>query len=229
MNNYTVYKHIFPNGKIYIGMTRQDPLRRWDNGRGYRTQTLMSRAINKYGWENVQHEIVASGLSKEQAERMEIDLIAAEKANNPKFGYNDENGGNCAGTHSEATKRKISAAQMGEKNHMYGKPSPVRGKKRTPEQNERNRQAHIGQKSYWKGKKLPTETVEKLRRPKSEEHKKHLSEARSVPVMCVETGIVYKSGKAAAEALGIPRGSIAHVVKGERHTAGGFHWIKAEV
>ena len=189
----------------------------------------MSRAINKYGWENVQHEIVASGLSKEQAERMEIDLIAAEKANNPKFGYNDENGGNCAGTHSEATKRKISAAQMGEKNHMYGKPSPVRGKKRTPEQNERNRQAHIGQKGYWKGKKLPPETVEKLRRPKSEEHKKHLSEARSVPVMCVETGIVYKSGKAAAEALGIPRGSIAHVVKGERHTAGGFHWIKAEV
>lgn len=88
MNNYTVYRHIFPNGKIYIGMTRQDPLRRWNNGRGYRTQTLMSRAINKYGWENVQHEIVAFGLSKEQAERMEIDLIASEKANDPKYGYN---------------------------------------------------------------------------------------------------------------------------------------------
>lgn len=48
----------------------------------------MSRAINKYGWENVQHEIVAFGLSKEQAERMEIDLIASEKANDPKYGYN---------------------------------------------------------------------------------------------------------------------------------------------
>lgn len=229
MNEYTVYKHIFPNGKIYIGMTRQNPLRRWDKGRGYKTQTLMKRAIDKYGWDNVDHEIIASGLTKGKAESLEIRLISELKANNPRYGYNDENGGNCPGTHSAETRRKIAAAQMGEKNHMYGKPSPVRGKKRTPEQNQRNREAHLGQTSYWKGKKLPPHMVEALKRPKSEEHKRHLSEARSVPVMCVETGVVYKSGKAAAEALGIPRGSIAHVVKGERHTAGGLHWIKAEV
>lgn len=227
-NNYTVYKHIFPNGKIYIGITSQKPARRWDNGRGYRTQLLMNRAINKYGWDNVEHEILASNLSKHEAEQMEIILIAELKANDPRYGYNDENGGNCAGTHSEATRKKIGDAQRGEKNHMYGKPSPVRGKKRTPEQIENNRRAHLGQSSYWKGKKLPAEMVEKMRKPKSEEHKRKLSEAKSVPVICVETGIIYKSSKAAGEALGISRGSIAHVVKGERNVAGGYHWRKAE-
>lgn len=223
-NNFTVYKHLFPNGKIYIGITSQKPQRRWDNGRGYNTQELMNRAITKYGWDNIEHIILASGLTKSEAEEIEIALISDLKANNPKYGYNIENGGNCAGTHSKETRKKIGDAQRGEKNHMYGKPSPMRGKKRTPEQVENNRKAHLGQKSYWKGKKAHPNLVAAAKRPKTEEHKRHLSESKSVPVVCVETGIVYKSGKAAGEATGISRGSIAHVVKGERNTAGGFHW-----
>lgn len=69
--------------------------------------------------------------------------------------------------------------------------------------------------------------IEKLRKPKSEEHKKKLSIAKSRPVICVETGQHFSSGKEAAEYYGISRGSIAHVVKGERKMAGGFHWVLA--
>lgn len=29
MNNYKVYIHKFPNGKAYIGITRQEPKLRW--------------------------------------------------------------------------------------------------------------------------------------------------------------------------------------------------------
>lgn len=29
---YSVYKHTFPNGKVYIGMTGQEPEKRWANG-----------------------------------------------------------------------------------------------------------------------------------------------------------------------------------------------------
>ena len=90
--SYTVYKHLFPNQKIYIGMTSLKPYRRWDKGRGYSTQELMSRAINKYGWDNIEHIIIASGLSKREAEELEISLIAELKANNPMYGYNIENG-----------------------------------------------------------------------------------------------------------------------------------------
>lgn len=225
MNDYKVYRHICPNGKMYIGISRQEDIqRRWQYGWGYHNNVLFYRAIKKYGWANISHEIIYDGLTKSEAEEKEIELIAKYRSNNPKFGYNIDNGGNCFGSHSAETKRKISEAQLGEKNHMFGKTSPLKGKKHTPEQIEKNRLAHLGQLSYWKGKHLPPEMIEKMKKPKTDEHKKHLSEARSIPVICVETGEHFSSGKAAAEAKGISRGSIAHVVNGRRHTAGGYHW-----
>lgn len=222
---YKVYRHTCPNGKVYIGITSQkDVNRRWQNGAGYRNNILFYRAIKKYGWCNIHHEVLFDGLSKKEAEDKEIDLIRRVKANNPQYGYNIENGGNCTGTHSEETKRKISAAQLGEKNHAYGKPSPMRGKKQPAEFVEKNRISHLGQKSFWKGKKLPPSTVEKMRKPKTEEHKKRLSKIKSMPVVCIETGEWFASGKAAAEAKGFARGSLSHVLRGTRNTAGGYHW-----
>lgn len=222
---YTVYMHTTPNGKVYVGITSQTNInRRWQGGMGYRMQPMFYRAIVKYGWDNIKHEILYSGLSKEEAEKIEIALITMHDSTNPSHGYNVENGGNCAGTHSEETKRKISESQKGSKNHMYGKHSWAYGKKQPDEQREKNRIGHLGQKSYWKGKHLPEEAIAKMRKPKTEEHRKKLSQIKSIPVVCVETGEVFASGKAAGEAKGISRGSIAYAVKGERKTAGGFHW-----
>lgn len=229
MNNYTVYKHTAPNGKVYIGITQQEDLnRRWQNGNGYRSQVKFARAIQKYGWNNFTHEILYAGKTKAEAEALEVQLIAEHRATDPRHGYNVDHGGNASGTHSEETRRKISEAQRGEKNHNFGKPSPMRGVKATPEQIEVNRRVHLGQPSYWKGKHLKPEAIEKLRQPKSEEHKRKLSEAKSRAVVCVETGIVYKSMKSAAEALGINRGSISNVCLGKAKTAGGYHWQFAE-
>lgn len=224
-SKYFVYMHIAPNGKKYIGITSQsDPNRRWQNGSGYRSQTLFYRAIKKYGWSDFDHVIIASGLCKKEAEEMEIRLIKEHATTDPKYGYNIENGGNCFGTHSEETKRKISEAQRGEKNHMYGKHSWSYGKKMSAELIEKNRLAHLGQPAPNKGKKMSEAQKAKLRRPKSEEHKRKLSIAKSVPVVCVETGKIYKSSKAAGEALGISRATIAKVARGIGKTAGGYHW-----
>ena len=33
--NYFVYVHSCPNGKKYVGITRQIPKKRWNNGYGY--------------------------------------------------------------------------------------------------------------------------------------------------------------------------------------------------
>lgn len=113
--NYTVYKHIFPNNKIYIGITSKKPEIRWNNGKGYKLCPLMNKAIQKYGWNNVKHEILFINLTKKQAEEKEIQLIKEHKCNNRKYGYNIENGGNCCGTHSEETKKKIGAKSKGNK------------------------------------------------------------------------------------------------------------------
>lgn len=112
-DTYKVYKLASPSGKIYIGITKQPISKRFMNGRGYKSCPAMNNAIQKYGWENIKHEILFDGLSKEQAEQKEIELIAFYKSNQKEYGYNIENGGNAPGTHSEETKRKISAGNKG--------------------------------------------------------------------------------------------------------------------
>lgn len=32
MNNYCVYKHTSPSGKVYVGITKLKPKYRWNNG-----------------------------------------------------------------------------------------------------------------------------------------------------------------------------------------------------
>lgn len=57
---WSVYKHVDPYGKIYIGVTK-DVKHRWrGNGRGYIGGTAIWDAIQTYGWDNFQHEIVAN-------------------------------------------------------------------------------------------------------------------------------------------------------------------------
>lgn len=118
---YKVYKHTFPNGKTYIGITQLNVENRWRSGKGYKTQDLMHRAIIKYGWNNIKHEVLLEDLTKEDVEKKEIELIAFYKSNQKDFGYNIENGGNCKGKMTEEEKRKRSELFKGKNNPMYGK------------------------------------------------------------------------------------------------------------
>ena len=140
-NEYIVYKHTnILNNKVYVGITSQNPYyNRWrKDGIGYRECPFFYRAIQKYGWGNFKHEVLFKNLTQQEAEQKEIELIKQYKSNNPKFGYNISNGGNTNGKMSEETKikisnslkgrkfteehrNKISKAEMGEKNHMFGK------------------------------------------------------------------------------------------------------------
>lgn len=91
---YTVYKHTAPNGKVYIGITKQRPERRWGKGgRGYKENDYFYRAIQKYGWDNFKHEIIAENLTEEEAGLMEIDLISQHRSVDRSCGYNRHAGG----------------------------------------------------------------------------------------------------------------------------------------
>ena len=92
-NNYIVYMHVSPSDKRYIGITSQKPERRWKNGIGYKSNEHFYRAIEKYGWDNFQHIIIAKGLTKEEAEWLEIELIREWGTTNFKKGYNKSKGG----------------------------------------------------------------------------------------------------------------------------------------
>lgn len=66
---YTVYQHKNKiNGKIYIGITMQKPEVRWGkNGNNYKSSPHFYSAIQKYGWDNFEHNILFTGLTKEEA------------------------------------------------------------------------------------------------------------------------------------------------------------------
>lgn len=73
---YSVYKHTFPNGKVYIGSTSQKPEYRWNYGKGYKYyHPKMFQDIVEYGWDNIKHEILATNLTKEAAHEMEYAQI----------------------------------------------------------------------------------------------------------------------------------------------------------
>lgn len=117
-NNWTVYIHIVPkclsghdHDKYYVGITSYDITSRWGkNGCGYKTQ-YFNRAIQKYGWNNIKHEIIANNLTHDEACAFEKRLINKLQSNNLKYGYNLTSGG-------EGT---CGISNYKDKNPFYGK------------------------------------------------------------------------------------------------------------
>lgn len=114
---YTVYMHVFPDDRLYIGITCQDPEKRWgENGRGYKrrprktgryTQPKMAKAINKFGWSNIKHHILFTGLTKEEAEDWEIYLI--QFFDTIENGYNIAKGGGAHGSTAQPEQEPVCA------------------------------------------------------------------------------------------------------------------------
>lgn len=103
-NEYLVYVHIFPNGKQYVGMTKSAEKRWAGKGSNYKYNERMYKDIQKFGWDNIQHLILHSGLSKKRAFELEAEETEKRKSYLEEYGYNVS----------------ISNARSGERNPMYG-------------------------------------------------------------------------------------------------------------
>lgn len=115
MKEYCLYKHTAPDGRVYIGITSQNPVARWASGNGYKGNTYFTRTINKYGWENFNHEILFSGLSEDEAKKLEIVLIELFESNRRDKGFNITRGGESASglKISDRQREAISKANKG--------------------------------------------------------------------------------------------------------------------
>lgn len=202
MNNkiYTVYMHESPYGKKYIGITSRNPVKRWGHdGYCYRTNVHFYNAIKKYGWDNFKHTILFTHLTKEEAEKKEIELIAYYKTTDQECGYNIENGGNSIGKHSEETKKKIARSRI--------------GKRHSEEAKKKMSEHRKGHKAWNKGLHMTDE--EKFNDAMKQKRK---------PVICVETNVYYLSLSDAGRKTGIDISSIMRACKGKVPRAGGYHW-----
>ena len=83
--DYSVYCHIFPNGKRYVGIS-SNVEQRWNDGKNYEKNTEMWNDIVKYGWSNIEHQIIKEGLTKKEALALERKMIREE--NLVRDGYN---------------------------------------------------------------------------------------------------------------------------------------------
>ena len=73
-NNYSVYEHITPDGMYYFGVTT-DIEKRW-SGNGFKyKKTSLQPYIDKYGWDNIQHQVLFTNQTKENALWVEDFLI----------------------------------------------------------------------------------------------------------------------------------------------------------
>lgn len=167
---YCVYIHTNKvNGKMYVGQTiyGDNPNKRWANGYGYRFCTLFWRSIEKYGWDNFEHEVVASNLTLEEANHFEELLIEQLCTMNPKRGYNLRSGGE-NNYLSEETKKKIGEANSG---HIMSE-----------EQKQKLREMHIGTHLSDEHKQKISEALKGENNPNygkkmSDEQKRKLSDA----------------------------------------------------
>ena len=109
---YCVYLHTnTTNNKKYIGITCRPPKVRWNNGKGYQANAHFWNAIKKDGWDNFTHEILAEGLSKQAACKLEQELIQYHKTTDANFGYNHSCGGE-GGTKYLTLEEKTQARQQ---------------------------------------------------------------------------------------------------------------------
>ena len=201
-NNYTVYMHISPSNKRYIGITKVKVEERWrKNGEGYKTQVFY-RAIEKYGWDNFQHIIITKGLTKEEAEWLEIELIKIWDTTNRDKGYNVVEGGdafdglkgelnpNYGRTHSEETKRKISESRAGK---YYGEDNPFYGKTHTEETRKILSESRIGTTLSEETKKKISESLKGNTHSEEEKEKILLSQPTRIEVYCIELDMTFPS------------------------------------
>ena len=204
-NNYTVYKHTFPNGKIYVGITCQKPQNRWGkDGSGYKNQTLIYRAIQKYGWDNIKHTILCEKLSEEAACKKEQEFISIFNSANPKYGYNNTYGGeHCK--HTLISRSKLSKAKLGKpsnrKNCTLSEESKLKISKS-------KKGKLVGADNPMYGKHHTEDALNKMRKK----------------VVCVETGQVFKSVTEAAKICNSCPANIVSCLKKRRNTACGYHW-----
>ena len=204
---YTVYQHKNKiNGKVYIGITSQKPEQRWRNGEGYKSSPHFYSAIQKYGWDNFEHNILFVELTKEQACLKEQELIKEFNSMNREYGYNSTSGGDIF-VMNEETKQKISQALMGNQNNL--------GHSCSEEKKKKISEAQKGRKFTEEHKQKLTEAAKNRHVPCSEEKKQILKEkSHKKPVYCEELDKVFESVQECGRQLGIPATNITKLCNG---------------
>lgn len=235
---YRVYAHICPDDTAYYGKSSQEYINcRWRKGDGYKNQRKFKAKIDEFGWDNIEHVILAEQLDAETAAEMETRLIDENGGVNSDKVLNLSTGGDAGFTFSDNTKELISKNNLKRyKDHPEMREN-LRQKaiKRYKEHPELKEEASKRQSDRLKNNPSLKEKMIEGRRKFNEDHPEVLQkliEDTKVKVNqydlsgnCIAT---YDSIVEASRVTGISRDSIYGSAAGKYHLGGGFMWRYAD-
>ena len=93
-NVYTIYMHICPNGKRYVGYTSTTISQRSGaTGKRYKPNKRFYEDIIKFGWDNIEHIVLKTCETLDEAMEVEKYYISKFNTTNENNGYNKSVGG----------------------------------------------------------------------------------------------------------------------------------------
>ena len=241
---YIVYIHRNKiNNKNYVGITRQRPEERWrHDGFGYKGQIKFWRAIQKYGWDNFEHLIVATNLTEQEASELEKQLI--KSLNTIENGYNISLGGSTT-NHSPETLEKMRQSMLGKKHTEETKSKISQAKEKDKKPVKCIETGIIYESGAYAAKITGIDKSsiskccqgqvhsaggynwqyvdEQLSRKYALIKQNNINKAKK-PIKCLTTGKVYESVSAAAKDTNSDASNITKVCNGKYKTTNNLKW-----
>ena len=235
---WSLYKHTSPSGKVYIGMAKNVKHRWRANGNGYKGSTRIWYAIQKYGWDNFKHEILAENLSREEASELEKKTIREYRATDPMFGYNLTDGGYDGVQNEESRLRKSESLsghpvsnEVREKLRRFHSIPIICLETMKVYGNSKDASADMGICSTSIGKNCNGVASHaggfhfaKLSDFENDTIPIFKSNPIGRPVVCIETGKTYGSQREAATEYKVSSQAISHACTGKTETCAKMHW-----
>ena len=181
----------------------KDIKHRWvKTGNGYKNNADFYEAIQTYGWDNIEHIVIADNLTKNDAETLEEQLINDNKTYDSNYGYNTRIGMKW----NEEYKAMMSEIMSGDNNYWFGKTF-------TEEHKSKLSESHSGKNNHMYGKHHSEETKQKI----SESNKdKYIGSKnpKAKRIICITTNTVFDCMIDGANYYGIPAQSISKCCRG---------------
>lgn len=189
------------NNKIYIGQTTKSI-----NSSYLGSGTIIIKAVKKYGKDSFIKEVLEVLEDLCELSEREIYWIEYYNSTDRNIGYNISSGGN-GGNLGEIVNKKLSDISK-ESGRLIGN------------------KLRSGVPPINKGVAMSEEQKDKLRKPKTDEHKRKLSEVRigkhTKPIICLNNNEIYESIKEAANSLNLTGPNIIKVLKGGAKKTKGY-------
>lgn len=232
MGDYCVYCHTSPSGRKYVGISC-DPKKRWNKGQGYSKNYIFYRAIKKYGWDSIKHEILFDGLTLEEAKTIEANLISDWRLTDRQFGYNlsSKKDGLC-----EESRKLMSLSRLGN-NYCVGRVLSEETREKiseslkqyysVPENRERLHRPHTeGTKEKLRNRIFSEETRKKMRANHYDCSGAKNPSAKAIRQLSMSGELIkeYEYAKLAASEYGLDLSLIIRCCRGKAKSCGGYRW-----